>query len=96
MTFALLDRISPHLYDAQVKLSETGRKHGVTIRFSHGKGGTIERKYANKENAAYNIELLVAGTTRRAVLSRIGATAPQITSERERHCQCNVDTGIKN
>ncbi|MFC2099150.1 phosphoenolpyruvate carboxylase [Bacteroidota bacterium] len=92
-----------YLYNAQVKLTETGRKHGVTIRYFHGKGGTIsrgagprhwflrslpdstvngliriteqgetiERKYANKANAAYNIELLVAGTAQRAVLSKI-------------------------
>jgi phosphoenolpyruvate carboxylase len=93
-----------HLYDAQEKLSEMGRKHGVNIRFFHGKGGTIsrgagpthwflkslpaaaqngliriteqgetiERKYANKANAAYNLELLLAGTTHRAVLNRVG------------------------
>ncbi len=91
-----------YLYDAQVKLSEVGRKHGVDIRFFHGKGGTIsrgagpthwflrslpgstlnglirmteqgetiERKYANKGNAAYNLELLLAGTTLSAVLNR--------------------------
>ena len=90
-----------HLYDAQVKLSEIGKKHGINIRFFHGKGGTIsrgagpthwflkalpdqtlnglirvteqgetiERKYANKGNAAYNLELLVAGTTHRTVLN---------------------------
>jgi phosphoenolpyruvate carboxylase len=83
-----------HLYDAQMKLAEVGKKHGVKIRFFHGKGGTIsrgagpthwflkalphstlngmirvteqgetiERKYANKVNAAYNLELLLAGT----------------------------------
>ena len=93
-----------HLYEAQVKLSEVGRKHGVQIRFFHGKGGTIrrgagpthwflrslpeatlngmlriteqgetiERKYANKANASYNLELLLAGTTHRAVLNRLG------------------------
>ena len=83
-----------HLYYAQARLSEVGKKHGVEIRFFHGKGGTIsrgagpthwflkalpagtlsgkiriteqgetiERKYANKVNAAYNLELLLAGT----------------------------------
>jgi phosphoenolpyruvate carboxylase len=92
-----------HLYDAQVKLAEIGFKHGVNIRFFHGKGGTIsrgagprhwflrslpdttvngliriteqgetiERKYANKANAAYNIELLVAGTAHRSLISKI-------------------------
>ena len=92
-----------YLHDAQVKLSETGKKHGVQIRFFHGKGGTIsrgagpthwflkslpestlnglirvteqgetiERKYANKGNAAYNLELLLAGTTHRAVLNSL-------------------------
>ena len=96
-----------YLYDAQVKLSEIGRKHGVQIRFFHGKGGTIsrgagpahwflrslpentlhgliriteqgetiERKYANKGNAAYNLELLLAGTTRQAVLNSMGKPA---------------------
>jgi phosphoenolpyruvate carboxylase len=91
-----------YLYDAQVKLSEVGRKHGVEIRFFHGKGGTIsrgagpthwflkslpdgtlnglirmteqgetiERKYANRGNAIYNLELLLAGTTQRAVMNR--------------------------
>jgi phosphoenolpyruvate carboxylase len=90
------------LYEAQVRLSEVGRKHGVDIRFFHGKGGTIsrgagpthwflrslpdstqnglirvteqgetiERKYANMGNAAYNLELLLAGTTQRAVLTK--------------------------
>lgn len=83
-----------YLYEAQSKLVEIGKKHGVNIRFFHGKGGsisrgagpthwflralppgsvngdirlteqgeTIERKYANKNNAVYNLELLTAGT----------------------------------
>ena len=83
-----------YLYEAQSKLAEIGLKHGVKIRFFHGKGGsisrgagpthwflralppgtingdirlteqgeTIERKYANKNNAVYNLELLTAGT----------------------------------
>ena len=93
-----------YLYDAQVKLSAVGKKHGVEIRFFHGKGGTIsrgagpthwflkslpgsvqnglirvteqgetiERKYANKGNAAYNLELLLAGTAQGAVLNSRG------------------------
>lgn len=84
-----------NLYRAQDELSEIGRKHGVRIRFFHGRGGTISRgagpthrfinalpqstlngnlrlteqgetiaqKYANRLNAAYNLELLLAGTT---------------------------------
>jgi phosphoenolpyruvate carboxylase len=84
-----------NLYKAQKKIIETGKKHGIKIRFFHGKGGTIsrgagpthwflkslpegslngdvklteqgetiERKYAHKTNAAYNLELLVAGVT---------------------------------
>ncbi len=91
------------LYDAQAKLSEVGKKHGVNIRFFHGKGGTIsrgagpthwflkslpdstlnglirvteqgetiERKYANKGNAAYNLELLLAGTAHRTILKTL-------------------------
>jgi phosphoenolpyruvate carboxylase len=90
-----------HLYEAQYKLAEIGRKHGVDIRFFHGKGGsisrgagpihwflrslppaslsgklrlteqgeTIERKYANKVNAAYNIELLTSGTLRNTLIN---------------------------
>jgi phosphoenolpyruvate carboxylase len=93
-----------YLYDAQVKLSEVAKKHGVQIRFFHGKGGTIsrgagpthwfirslpvstmnglirmteqgetiERKYANKVNAAYNMELLLAGLTSQTLLNRLG------------------------
>jgi phosphoenolpyruvate carboxylase len=83
-----------NLFEAQYKISEIGRKHGMIIRFFHGKGGsisrgagpvhwfmrslpphslsgkirlteqgeTIERKYANKVNAAHNIELLASAT----------------------------------
>lgn len=32
-----------NLYEAQLKLTEVGKKHGVNIRFFHGKGGTISR-----------------------------------------------------
>ncbi len=90
------------LYVAQNQLVEIGRKHNVTIRFFHGKGGsisrgagpthwflralppgsvngnirlteqgeTIERKYANKVNAVYNIELLTAGTLAMTLLNK--------------------------
>ena len=83
-----------NLYKAQYRLSETGEKLGVKIRFFHGKGGSISRgagpthyfvqgmpfgapgsdlrlteqgetiaqKYANRVNAAYNLELLAANT----------------------------------
>jgi phosphoenolpyruvate carboxylase len=83
-----------YLYEAQTQLIQIGKKHGVKIRFFHGKGGsisrgagpthwflralpplsvdgdirfteqgeTIERKYANKNNAVYNLELLTAET----------------------------------
>lgn len=92
-----------YLHDAQARLSEVGRKHGINIRFFHGKGGTIsrgagpthwflkslpdgslnglirvteqgetiERKYANKGNAAYNLELLLAGTAHRTILNTL-------------------------
>jgi phosphoenolpyruvate carboxylase len=91
-----------HLYEAQYELTKIGKKHGVDIRFFHGKGGsisrgagpihwflkslpsdslcgklrlteqgeTIERKYANKVNAAYNLELLTSGTLRNTLFSR--------------------------
>ncbi|HAH22678.1 MAG TPA: phosphoenolpyruvate carboxylase [Prolixibacteraceae bacterium] len=90
-----------HLYEAQHELANIGRKHGVDIRFFHGKGGsisrgagpihwflkslpphslcgklrlteqgeTIERKYANKVNAAFNLELLTSGTLRNTLLN---------------------------
>lgn len=84
-----------NLYRAQDALAEIGRRHGMRIRFFHGRGGTISRgagpthrflnalphsslngdlrmteqgetiaqKYANRLNAAYNVELLIAGAT---------------------------------
>jgi len=90
-----------HLYEAQYELARIGNKHGVDIRFFHGKGGsisrgagpihwflkslppgslfgklrlteqgeTIERKYANKVNAAFNLELLTSGTLRNTILN---------------------------
>jgi phosphoenolpyruvate carboxylase len=90
-----------HLYEAQHELAKIGQKHGVDIRFFHGKGGsisrgagpmhwflkslppnslfgklrlteqgeTIERKYANKLNAAFNLELLTSGTLRNTLLN---------------------------
>jgi phosphoenolpyruvate carboxylase len=82
------------LHRGQQELANVGRGHGVTIRFFHGKGGSIsrgggptkdfiralppntlrgdirlteqgesiEQKYANRVNAVYNLELLMAGT----------------------------------
>ncbi len=32
-----------HLYKAQIRISEAGRRHGVRIRFFHGRGGSISR-----------------------------------------------------
>lgn len=90
-----------HLYEAQYELAKIGEKHGVDIRFFHGKGGsisrgagpihwflkslpsdslhgklrlteqgeTIERKYANKVNAAFNLELLASGTLGNTLLN---------------------------
>ncbi len=89
------------LHRGQQELAEIGEKHGVTIRFFHGKGGsisrgggptkdfinalppnslkgdirlteqgeTIEQKYANRVNAVYNLELLMAGNMAKTVLS---------------------------
>lgn len=83
-----------NLYKTQSLLTQLGKKHGVCIKFFHGKGGsisrgsgpthyfldalpkgslsglirvteqgeTIEKKFANRENAAYNLELFAAGT----------------------------------
>jgi phosphoenolpyruvate carboxylase len=90
-----------HLYEAQHNLTKVGLKHGIEIRFFHGKGGSIsrgagpthwflrslppaslcgklrlteqgesiEQKYANKVNAAYNIEMLVSGTLRNTLVN---------------------------
>lgn len=89
------------LHRGQQELAATGRKHGVTIRFFHGKGGSIsrgggptkdfitalppgtlmgdirlteqgesiEQKYANRVQAVYNLELLMAGTLGKTLLS---------------------------
>lgn len=89
------------LHKGQQELAEVGEKHGVTIRFFHGKGGSIsrgggptedfisalppntlkgdirlteqgesiEQKYANRVNAVYNLELLMAGTLGKSMIS---------------------------
>jgi phosphoenolpyruvate carboxylase len=44
-------------------------------------GETIERKYANRGNAAYNLELLLAGATHRTVLNSLDGTS----EDPERH-----------
>jgi len=98
------------LYLGQQELAATGRKHGVTIRFFHGKGGSIsrgggptedfiaalppgalmgdirlteqgesiEQKYANRVQAVYNLELLMAGTLGKTMASgeKIGEQHP--------------------
>ena len=90
------------LNEAQRDLTEVGKKHGVIVRFFHGKGGsisrgsgplhwfiktlphgsvngqfrvteqgeTIERKYANLVNAAYNLELMLASVTAQTALHK--------------------------
>jgi phosphoenolpyruvate carboxylase len=97
------------LYRAQDALAAVGKRHGVRIRFFHGRGGTISRgagpthrfinglphsslngdlrmteqgetiaqKYANRLNAAYNLELLSAGVT--------GATLRHWYGEKQSH-----------
>lgn len=84
---------------AQQELSRTGRKHGVRVRYFHGRGGTISRgagpthrfikalpddtlcgdlrvteqgetipqKYAHQATAIYNLELFLAGVTRKSL-----------------------------
>ncbi len=91
-----------YLYKAQKEISAIGDKHGICIKFFHGKGGTIsrgagpvhwflrslphgtlsgklkiteqgetiEKKYANKINAAYNLELMLAGSTLNTLLHK--------------------------
>lgn len=90
-----------HLYQAQQKLNKVAEKYNVSLRFFHGKGGTIsrgagpihwflkalpkstlkgtikvteqgetiEKKYANRGNALYNVELLLAGSVRNTLLN---------------------------
>ena len=102
-----------YLYEAQSRLAEIGIKHGVRIRFFHGKGGsisrgagpthwflralppgtingdirlteqgeTIERKYANKNNAVYNLELLTAGTLSATMLHNNQISEHKLASE---------------
>lgn len=84
---------------AQKELSTTGRRHGVRVRYFHGRGGTISRgagpthrfikalpddtlcgdlrvteqgetipqKYAHQATAIYNLELFLAGVTRKSL-----------------------------
>jgi phosphoenolpyruvate carboxylase len=90
------------LHKGQQELAKIGEKHGVTIRFFHGKGGSIsrgggptkdflkalppntlkgdirlteqgesiEQKYANRVNAVYNLELLMAGALGKTLSSK--------------------------
>ena len=90
------------LHEAQQHLTRVGEKHGVIIRFFHGKGGsisrgsgpvhwfvkalphssihgkfriteqgeTIERKYANLVNAAYNLELMLASVSAQTIIHK--------------------------
>lgn len=85
-----------NLYQAELELTQVAEKHGIKLRFFHGRGGTISRgggkthkfldalphgslsgsirvtvqgetiaqQFANKINAAYNLELFLATTTK--------------------------------
>lgn len=88
------------LFRAESAMLEVASRHGVRLRFFHGRGGTLSRgagpthrflsaqpdhaldgglrlteqgetviqKYGTRDAAAYNLELLTAGTLRRQVL----------------------------
>ncbi len=88
------------LRQAQRRLTQTGLRHGVRVRFFHGRGGTISRgagpthrfikslpdgtlagdirlteqgetiaqKYAHEPTAIYNLELFLAGATRKTLM----------------------------
>ncbi len=109
-----------YLYEAQIHMIEVGNKHGVNLRFFHGKGGsisrgagpthwflralppgsvngdirlteqgeTIERKYANKNNAVYNLELLTAGTLSATLLQNINLTREYELSSELNYLAC--------
>jgi phosphoenolpyruvate carboxylase len=102
-----------YLYKAQKNITAVGRKHGIQIKFFHGKGGsisrgagpvhwflqslphgtlsgklkiteqgeTIEKKFANKINAAYNLELMLAGVTMNSLLHSKLQTVENETEE---------------
>jgi phosphoenolpyruvate carboxylase len=102
-----------YLYKAQKEITEVAKKHGVQIKFFHGKGGsisrgagpvhwflrslphgtlsgklkiteqgeTIEKKFANKINAAYNLELMLAGTTLNTLLHKINPATQNQAAE---------------
>ncbi|MEM9366801.1 MAG: phosphoenolpyruvate carboxylase [Planctomycetota bacterium] len=87
------------LRHAQRRLTATGERHGIRVRFFHGRGGTISRgagpthrfikslpdntiqgdirlteqgetisqKYAHEATAIYNLELFLAGATRKSL-----------------------------
>ncbi len=89
---------------AETALTGVGDRHGVRVRFFHGRGGTISRgsgpthrfikafpdntlqgdlrlteqgetiaqKYAHQPTAIYNLELFLAGTTRKSIADRRG------------------------
>ncbi len=94
------------LYKAQKNITAIGLKHGIQVKFFHGKGGsisrgagpvhwflqslphgtltgklkiteqgeTIEKKFANKINAAYNLELALAGVTMNSLVHSLPET----------------------
>lgn len=90
------------LFRAESAMLEVASRHGIRLRFFHGRGGTLSRgagpthrflsaqpdhaldgglrlteqgetviqKYGTRDAAAYNLELLTAGTLRRQLLDR--------------------------
>jgi phosphoenolpyruvate carboxylase len=98
------------IHRAEARLTETADRHGVALRFFHGRGGTISRgggkihrfldampagsvsgaikltvqgetiaqQFAHRANAAYNLEMLVAGTARQVPRDPAREPAPPL------------------
>jgi phosphoenolpyruvate carboxylase len=118
------------IYKAEISLSEAAARHGVKVRFFHGRGGTISRGggklhrflesmpqgsvsghikmtvqgesianyFANRLNAAYNLEMFMSGTARQAMYTkfsvrdqRLRKIMNRIVSDAQKHYRTLLD-----